>query len=584
MIRYLELRNWRAFDKATLHLKPGATFIVAENGIGKTSLLRGAAWTLFADSVKDIDPSLELRSVTGANETVGVVTLETVEGELHVERRYRSSGRPKHLVTASLDGISIDPDDLSATLSRLVGVRSDIAAQLGFVHQHALQTDRSLFDGVETYLKRMTGVEQLETTRSRLLKAQKSLASQGAKLNAANRETSANLEAYVAERAELAPQIEVAKAELGELEASLAETGRSLILIDEWDLHDQAVSGYLAAVGLLDHEISQAFEGAGLDTQLDDMRTRELLLVDSLGQNEATVSLHGDLSKQLESADATCPVCMQTIAGEQAITAASHHRHIIEESTSLIADERNELAKLRQTVKDLQSLQQRRNNLVSPVAPAGERPANQDELRGSHLAIEQKISEAKEYLVELGVSARTIDTSIEGARSELAQNAEAYRVRRLEGIATATIQVLDKSVAHHVANQIEPLTEAITQNWGQFFSGDGRMVLNDKGALELVRDGHRLAYSQLSGGQQMLGILALRLTLVSATTKLGCVWLDEPLEHLDPINRRRAANLLVDASRAEPTKQIVVTTYEEETARRLAATRDGVHLEYVRSD
>jgi ABC-type lipoprotein export system ATPase subunit len=46
------------------------------------------------------------------------------------------------------------------------------------------------------------------------------------------------------------------------------------------------------------------------------------------------------------------------------------------------------------------------------------------------------------------------------------------------------------------------------------------------------------------------------------------LWLDEPLEHLDPRNRR-IASLLVKASEESQTRQIVATTYEEAVARRL---------------
>lgn len=44
MIQRLELQNWRAYDRLDLELGPGATFVVASNGIGKTSLIMAAAW------------------------------------------------------------------------------------------------------------------------------------------------------------------------------------------------------------------------------------------------------------------------------------------------------------------------------------------------------------------------------------------------------------------------------------------------------------------------------------------------------------------------------------------------------------
>ena len=43
MIQRLELQNWRAYDRLDLELGPGATFVVASNGIGKTSLIMAAA-------------------------------------------------------------------------------------------------------------------------------------------------------------------------------------------------------------------------------------------------------------------------------------------------------------------------------------------------------------------------------------------------------------------------------------------------------------------------------------------------------------------------------------------------------------
>jgi len=39
MIRRLVLTNWRAYEHVTLDLEPGVTFIIARNGIGKSSLI-----------------------------------------------------------------------------------------------------------------------------------------------------------------------------------------------------------------------------------------------------------------------------------------------------------------------------------------------------------------------------------------------------------------------------------------------------------------------------------------------------------------------------------------------------------------
>ena len=59
MIKYLELHNWRVFNKLTLHLDSGTTFVVAENGIGKTSLL----YTLPTDTTLCLDLEAGMKAV-----------------------------------------------------------------------------------------------------------------------------------------------------------------------------------------------------------------------------------------------------------------------------------------------------------------------------------------------------------------------------------------------------------------------------------------------------------------------------------------------------------------------------------------
>ena len=47
MIRRLTLRNWRAYEHLELDFRPGATFVVAPNGVGKSSIVEGARFALF---------------------------------------------------------------------------------------------------------------------------------------------------------------------------------------------------------------------------------------------------------------------------------------------------------------------------------------------------------------------------------------------------------------------------------------------------------------------------------------------------------------------------------------------------------
>jgi ABC-type polar amino acid transport system ATPase subunit len=76
-------------------------------------------------------------------------------------------------------------------------------------------------------------------------------------------------------------------------------------------------------------------------------------------------------------------------------------------------------------------------------------------------------------------------------------------------------------------------------------------------------------------------ILLLRLLVVQMATSASFCWFDEPLEHLDPDTRRDVANLLSRVANTEGAlQQVVVTTYEDQLARRLQ-DRDPQHVRLV---
>ena len=74
MIQRLAVQNWRAYDQLDLELGPGATFVVASNGVGKTSLIMAAAWGIFGD----------VAGVQGIDEIRGDAERATVRVELRL--------------------------------------------------------------------------------------------------------------------------------------------------------------------------------------------------------------------------------------------------------------------------------------------------------------------------------------------------------------------------------------------------------------------------------------------------------------------------------------------------------------------
>ena len=320
MIRYLELRNWRAFNKVALHLSEGTTFVVAENGIGKTSLLRGAAWTLFAP--RQVDPRLELRQGDGAGETAGLVVMSTAEGDLEIERTYRVGGRPANTLRATLAGVAIDPDHLDATLTRLMGARPDIACELGFVHQHTLATDQALFSNVGQLLRRLTGVEQLQSVRGVMFKAQR-------RHDKAARELTKTASVQKTARDELVNEVansdDVVTAIEHEERSALERlqlANRRFAIHQQWARYDLDVEAHQQLASALDAEIEAELASQTLENAIDLASTEQSQVTDQHAHQLATQHLHERLAGQLGDAEAICPVCRQDIDSFQAALAA----------------------------------------------------------------------------------------------------------------------------------------------------------------------------------------------------------------------------------------------------------------------
>jgi DNA repair exonuclease SbcCD ATPase subunit len=92
-----------------------------------------------------------------------------------------------------------------------------------------------------------------------------------------------------------------------------------------------------------------------------------------------------------------------------------------------------------------------------------------------------------------------------------------------------------------------------------------------------------LSFGALSGGERVWALLVTRLLVAGASTRAPFVWLDEPLEHLDPRLRRIVAGTLAMAASRSGLRQVIVTTYEAPIAQQLMEDVPSASLVYVTS-
>src|SRR6188508_2042997 len=116
MIRRLHIQGWRAFDRLTLDLADGLTFVVAENGVGKTSLVQAAAWGLYG-RLSTVDARAARR--IGGPDTRVEVDVELPDGRLLTIER--AVGSRAESMAARLDGKALDDGGLARTMADAFG-------------------------------------------------------------------------------------------------------------------------------------------------------------------------------------------------------------------------------------------------------------------------------------------------------------------------------------------------------------------------------------------------------------------------------------------------------------------------------
>jgi len=77
--------------------------------------------------------------------------------------------------------------------------------------------------------------------------------------------------------------------------------------------------------------------------------------------------------------------------------------------------------------------------------------------------------------------------------------------------------------------------------------------MSENGDFSLSGSGRVVPYSEWSGSERTIVQVIVRLLAAQMISKCDFLLFDEPLEHLDPRNRRALASLLVSVSKTSPT-------------------------------
>jgi DNA repair exonuclease SbcCD ATPase subunit len=602
VVQRLELRNWRAYTTLELSLEAATTFVVAKNGVGKTSLITGALWALFGD-LADVNPRDE-RRVKDKLASAHVGMLLPDGRELLVTRLLEGK---QVKVEAEVDGSGLDGEpELRQVLAEAYGADPRVLSRLAVIPEGAVRGERVEGDLLRRHLSEAFGVDALESAADaaeRIAKAAarntKDIRSLDVLLQSDRDEAQRKLEAIQSELAEKQEELEHRSAAVAALKERKDE-------LEKWRRFAEATARHSETLEELTRETLALTGTEGLepteiaaDRAVDELTSRRqslLSLLDSLESSteseldqirrrrseiEGRLAGLGELFSQLDAADASCPVCLQPLDDDTVEHArAEHRRHRAELEAELsgLADS----APLTDQLNKARELRRRLSNLQAPVAPAVDRPETPaGELDEAQLEAQERVDEAASAVAALREQERLLRRRLDDDSEAAAARADLVRVYRREALSTAAAAAMRGVAQEVVSARVEPLEQALRERWKQLMPR-GALTFGPEGPW-LERDGVRFDVGRLSGSEMTIALLLTRMLVLVGSTRGRFLWLDEPLEHLDPTNRRAVAATLVSAVEQGELEQVVVTTYEEPLARRLAA-RTGADLKYVTSD
>lgn len=587
MIKTLRLRDWRNYADVEIEFKEGVTFVVATNGVGKTSMIEAARWALFGT----LGPIPEAAIRVGADSAQATVELIlpsrrvlTIARPLTRPRTRKDTQPGPHI---TIDGTAVASEELPALLASEYKTDPAFLARLTMPAPDR-NDDKPHTLGLENHLGRLFGIDGLRSALASLddLKRDNDRAIRGIKqTNSASAKRLADLSQLVRDTQ---TKVEGLTARL-EAAQSRQERVREYFRIQDarasWVVASQARHAELEEVARRTSEKTGARTTA--ETVEETIRIAVASVEQSLGTVRVDIAVTASQAEsvtanrlRLDESHADCPVCRRPL-DDQTIDNAHIEADIelatLEQRAAELADLETDLTEQRTQLLELQADLANVPSLpTEPTHPDTDAFAD-DERDSASVAV----TEVMDALVEARADATQAQRDLEAARDADQAMRELERLFRREAKLRVATETTQATLDEVLETTVSPIATEVNQRWSGLFPDRGSLTTRADGTITRQVNGHDVPFDSFSTGEGMGATILLRLVVAHLTSVADFIWFDEPLEHLDPDVRRHVANMLSRVTAGDGSiRQVVVTTYEDPLARQLRA-RDSQHVHLV---
>ncbi|MGH2697898.1 MAG: AAA family ATPase [Actinomycetota bacterium] len=586
MIQRLRLQYWRAYDNLDLEFGPGATYVVASNGIGKTSLIMGAAWGLLGDAA-EVNAIEQIRG-EAEEASVEVVVRLPSGASLAITRSVDRRGRGE-LKAELAERVITTQSELDELLAEESGADVHVMSQLTFmIHGGSLETTQGEFQ-LQDHLASVFGVTPLFQAALEAEATATAAASALRKLKTVRRSEKRQRDQLLAEMQSLDQQLLAAHEERGRAAAAMNEAGERHRTAEEWVRFRVSLESRRKKLESFAEEAGSLLKSTVTSDDVIELLERtERELEDSISTAEnkaATAGGKADLIEQamsqLGDSEAVCPTCLRPLSQHEADRAEQEHRKHLSDLAAVMAEAEEAGNSNRDTLREVRQLLVKIRAVPIPAEPdsgAGDSDAEttQEEFQRARDAVQ----EIDQLIAMHSASRKSLEDALTTLDEDERQIQEQVVLYREEGVALAAGEAFMAAGSAITKEFIEPLVSEVAMRWKRIF-GAGGLNLSPEGRITRTVGDRVLGFESLSGGEKVWAQLLTRLLVSGASTHAPFVWLDEPLEHLDPRLRKVVAGTLAKAASGAGLRQVVVTTYESELALQLMEDVPSASLVYV---
>lgn len=576
MIESVSLRNWKAYDQLDVKLQPGTNFLVSRNGVGKTSFVEAISWALLGSDLSRIDGDSSRRGERDASVTLSMTWSDSVAVVVTRTVVHRATGKPREEVdyvvagesgsghTAWMSELSQHWNASGALLGRLM-VMGEHSVWDELVEPVSADVNRAVRE-----LLRLDALEMLATAAGREERRSEREAKAAPKID----EEHLNVARQQFEAARVAHDEEEAKVEgLRRLYQRRRDQRRLTEELAAWEDDQRQLLNDARAIALRISEDEGAIaDHAAFEVAAEFVAQAVVTAERELAAKRTVLEMTERHSTELV-ADQDCPVCLRPLDEATVDGARTHHAEQIETIRRQVSTLEDRLAYVKEAKSQVDALRSRATR-PRPVAKLEDDDVesiwgklSDDELLGEGRRSAALVERLRD---DLGVK-RSALSALDDSSRAWAQSLLATRRQALAHLLRATAQSVSAELTTRAA---EPLVHLVREQWknlplGQFLS------IDDAGQVLVEREGRRLGYEALSGGEKAQVVLLYRVAALKALTRVPIFVLDEPLEHLDPRNRWVVGRMICALTSSGAFAQTLATTYEESLARRLALHSAG---------